>query len=384
MAKLELEPIYFYWNLPIINSPSNYENGQKGSIIEMFGWSYLEIEKECEFIGKSGYLGVKVFPPQEAIFSFSSVENGELNPWYFLYQPVSYKLNSRQGTRTQLKQMINTCRKNGVRVYADAVINHMTGNGNDMFDSHRNGNNNYCNYWSNKESTAGSPWYTHGFQYENCRVNGKRPSLEFPAVPYDIKDFHCERSLNSWTDPFTLNYGWLVGLSDLNTERDYVRTRIADYLTDLISIGFSGVRVDAAKHISPDNLAQIFKNLKDNLNGLNEDFIAFLEVIIGGEKDLLMCSENKYNYGAYFEKAMLSAGLSQADVDKIKIWESDYPKEFPICGYWPIKSERYAIGLDCHDDQFPGSSSRDMGDKGSVLVKEKNIEKHRNFMVNFI
>lgn len=29
--------------------------------------------------------------------------------------------------------------------------------------------------------------------------------------------------------------------------------------------------------------------------------------------------------------------------------------------------------------QFPGSSSRDMGDKGSVLVKEKNVSLHRHF-----
>lgn len=72
---------------------------------------------------------------------------------------------------------------------------------------------------------------------------------------------------NSWTDPFILNYGWLVNLVDLNTESEYVRQRIADYFTDLLSIGFSGFRMDAAKHISPDNLAQIFKKFKKNLGG---------------------------------------------------------------------------------------------------------------------
>jgi len=40
--------------------------------------------------------------------------------------------------------------------------------------------------------------------------------------------------------------------------------------------------------------------------------------------------------------------------------------------------------LDCHDDQFPGSSSRDMGDTGSVLVKEKNVDRHRNFEVQML
>jgi alpha-amylase len=385
IAQLKLDPVDLIWNNIKINSSANYENGQKGAIIEMFGWLYDDIAKECEFIGKAGYLGVKIFPPQEAIFSFSTVENGELNPWYFIYQPVSYKLHSRNGNRSQLKNMIDTCRKNNVRVYADAVINHMTGSGNDMFPDHRNQAGGSCVHWTNKNSSAGSPWYTHGYQYQNSTFSDKRPGLEYPSVPYNPSHFHCERSLNSWTDPFYLNYGWLVGLADLKTESDYVRQRIADYLTDLLSIGFSGFRIDAAKHISPDNLSAIFKKLKDNLGGgdLPEDFISYLEVIIGGEKDLLMCNENSYNFGTYFEKAMTKSGMSESDISKIKIWESDYPKEFPICGYWSISSERYAIGLDCHDDQFPGSSSRDMGDKGSVLVKEKNVDKHRNFQVFF-
>lgn len=74
---------------------------------------------------------------------------------------------------------------------------------------------------------------------------------------------------------------------------------------------------------------------------------------------------------------MNKAGLTKADIDKVKIWSSDYPKEMPICGYWIIPSTRFAIENDCHDDQNPGSSSRDMQDKGSVLIKEKNVQKHR-------
>ena len=76
---------------------------------------------------------------------------------------------------------------------------------------------------------------------------------------------------------------------------------------------------------------------------------------------------------------MKEEGLSDDDIYKIKIWSSDYPKEHPACGRWMIPSERFAAQQDCHDDQNPGSSSRDMQDKGSVLVKEKNVGKHRAF-----
>lgn len=53
-------------------------------------------------------------PPQESVMSENYVERGELNPWYFGYQPVSYRLRSRLGTRDELRKMILTCRKQGM------------------------------------------------------------------------------------------------------------------------------------------------------------------------------------------------------------------------------------------------------------------------------
>lgn len=101
-----------------------------------------------------------------------------------------------------------------------------------------------------------------------------------------------------------------------------MRQRIAAYLTDLISIGFSGVRMDAAKHIKPESLSAIFAQFKSNMGGaMPDDFVAWLEVLLGGEKDLLMCNANSgYNYGVGFVNAMKAAGLNDDDIYKIKIW----------------------------------------------------------------
>lgn len=56
-----------------------------------------------------------------------------------------------------------------------------------------------------------------------------------------------------------------------------MRQRIADYFTSLLSMGFSGFRIDAAKHISPANLAAIFARFKANLGGkIPDDFITYL------------------------------------------------------------------------------------------------------------
>lgn len=57
--------------------------------------------------------------------------------------------------------------------------------------------------------------------------------------------------------------------------------------------------MDAAKHIKPESISAILAILKTNLGGgdLPDDFMTYLEVLIGGEKGLLMCDSNDYNYG---------------------------------------------------------------------------------------
>ena len=47
--------------------------------------------------------------------------------WWTRYQPVSYKIESRNGTREQFAAMVRRCAAAGVAVYADAVTNHMAG-----------------------------------------------------------------------------------------------------------------------------------------------------------------------------------------------------------------------------------------------------------------
>ncbi len=77
------------------------------------------IATECtDTLGPAGYARVVTSPPQEHIV-------GE--EWWTAYQPVSYRVESRLGTREQFAAMVETCHDAGVDVWADAVVNHMTG-----------------------------------------------------------------------------------------------------------------------------------------------------------------------------------------------------------------------------------------------------------------
>ena len=75
------------WNHPVIDRPET-KGGQFGSLVELFGWPYADVGKECEMIGKAGYMGVKVYPPSESILSDIWLQNGEINPWFVPFSLV--------------------------------------------------------------------------------------------------------------------------------------------------------------------------------------------------------------------------------------------------------------------------------------------------------
>lgn len=83
-STLELPDIDLIWNAkPIASRQGDYRNGQKGGVAEMFGWPHKDVEQECEFLAKAGYLGVKLFPVHEQLMSTQPFEDA-MNPWYFM------------------------------------------------------------------------------------------------------------------------------------------------------------------------------------------------------------------------------------------------------------------------------------------------------------
>ncbi|KFY05486.1 hypothetical protein V492_08503 [Pseudogymnoascus sp. VKM F-4246] len=191
--------------------------GSKDVTAVLFEWNFNSVAKECtNTIGPAGYGYVQVSPPAEHIQGAQ---------WWTSYQPVSYKIAGRLGDRTSFQNMINTCHGAGVKVVADTVINHMS---------------------------AGSGTGTGGTVYTKYNYPGLYSSADFDD---------CTSDVSNYNDRFNVQHCELVGLSDLDTDEEYPRKAIAAYIDDLISLGIDGFRVDGAKHIATEDLANIKSRL---------------------------------------------------------------------------------------------------------------------------
>ena len=198
--------------------------------VQLFMWPWDSIAKECEFLGDSGVDWVLTSPPQEHITGAA---------WWTVYQPVSYKIESRLGNREQFANMVDTCADNGVEIIADAVINHMTA------------------------QTSGTGYA--GTEFTKYEYEGL----------YSRADFHnCnltpDDSINSYKDLAQVQTCELLGLSDLNQKLENVQQQILLYLNDLLSLGVAGFRFDAAKHMAASDLKQIVDQLPEGTRIIHE------------------------------------------------------------------------------------------------------------------
>ncbi|KAF8603081.1 glycoside hydrolase [Ceratobasidium sp. AG-I] len=230
-------------------------------IVQMFEWTWDSIAAECtSFLGPAGYGYVQVSPPAEHITG---------SQWWTDYQPVSYILTSKRGSRSQFQTA-------GVGVIADAIFNHMAG-----IDS--------------GTGVAGSTHYVYPGIYQN-------------------QDFHhCGLETNdeivNYNNRLEVQTCQLDNLADLATDTEYVRARLATYANDLISLGVVGLRLDAAKHIATTDIANILSRLSTT--------VYITQEVIYGAGEPITPSEytgngdvQEFRYTSTVQSAFTSNGIS--------------------------------------------------------------------------
>jgi alpha-amylase len=295
--------------------------GAHDVIVHLFEWPWASVAGECtNVLGPKGFGGVQVSPPQEHV-----VLPGSGYPWWQDYQPVSYQLASRRGDRAAFASMVSTCHAAGVKIYVDAVLNHMAGGA------------------STGTGSAGSG-YSH---------------YAYPSVPYGTDDFHhCGRNGNDdiavWTDRWEVQNCELVDLSDLKTESSYVRGRLTGYLNDLVSLGVDGFRLDAAKHMPVADVSAI-------VGPVTGDPYVYSEVIEGGAGEVApeeydgIGDVTEFRYGDVVGGAFQSGSLSGLN---------------NLAGQMRLSSGDAVAFIDNHDTQRNGRAKLTYKDGSAYALAE--------------
>lgn len=183
---------------------------EDGNILHCFNWKYNDIKNELKSIAEAGFTAVQTSPAQPGDTS---------GKWYWLYQPTGFYINYNDlGSRSDLQNLCTEAKKYGIKVVVDIVANHLTGD--------------------------------HG------------------KIQNDLKDgkyWHNRGKVSNWDDRSQVTQCNIGDYADLKTEDSYVQGVVKKYLNDLKSIGVSGFRFDAAKHIGlpseGDNFFKMVKNV---------------------------------------------------------------------------------------------------------------------------
>lgn len=281
------------------------------AFVHLFEWRWESIAEECEtFLGPKGFTAVQISPPQEHL---------DHPTWWARYQPVSLtKLTSRSGTEAELREMIERCHKAGVKIYADVVINNWA----NLPDASRVG-------------SGGSAW----------------SSYEYPDLTR--KDFHTPAcGIDNYTRAETVWHCELYGMPDLDTGAAKPQAYVADYMKRLTAMGVAGFRMDAAKHIAPQDLRAI-------LTKAGQPWI-FAEVIgTPGEAPEIhprhyMELGNSQSRVTEFSYGTVLARAFEQNIASLR--------EFPVEDFLP--DEKAVVFVDNHDRE------RGHGGEGNLTYKE--------------
>ena len=183
------------------------QNIEDGNILQCFNWKYNDIKNELKGIAEAGFTAVQTSPAQPP---------DTAGKWYWLYQPCGFYIaSSNLGSKSELQSLCTEAKKYGIKIIVDIVANHLTGD--------------------------------HGKIQDNLR---------------DGKYWHTMGKVTNWNDRYQVTHGD-IGMQDLKTEDSTVQNIVKNYLNELKSIGVSGFRFDAAKHIgTPAEGDNFFKMVK--------------------------------------------------------------------------------------------------------------------------
>ncbi len=167
---------------------------QEGNILHCFDWTFTDIQAALPQIAEAGFGAVQVSPVQG-----NCLTNAE---WFYAYMPYDFVFKANgNGSRAQLQSLCSAAAEYGIKIIVDVVANHI------------NKASGYHDTW----------WDSNG----RIRWNG--------GIDYNSRS--------------SITHNQLGDYGDVNSEASEVQARALAFVQDLKSLGVSGIRWDAAKHI---------------------------------------------------------------------------------------------------------------------------------------
>jgi alpha-amylase len=203
-------------------------------ILHAFDWKYREIAVNAAAIAGAGYGAVLIAPPL-----YSDPEGPE---WWQRYQPRDYRvIRSHLGRKSGLRDVIRALHKNGLKVYADIVFNHMAN--------------------ENRTDRLNFPGCAEMERYRLQRAEFNRDRLygELDNGLFSPWDFHSGGNIQDWMNLYQTTELSLSGLPDLELNPWVIEQQLA-CLRALNGLGFDGYRVDAVKHLPGEHVRQVFES----------------------------------------------------------------------------------------------------------------------------
>ena len=172
-------------------------------ILHLGDWRLNDITDEVITKAKNcGFTQIQISPVQE--------DRG-ISDWWDRYQPISFEIGNILGSREDLIQLGNRCRRVGIGLIADIVVHHTT------------------------------------TDIERSKIK---------SLIYDVN-----RNIVDYNNRYELTHFRVAGLPTLNMWKYNLQYYVRSLINDLISCGVTGLRWDAAKHIElPVEGCNFFEN----------------------------------------------------------------------------------------------------------------------------
>ena len=185
------------------------------TILHTWSWNFPEIARSMKEIKDAGFTMIQTSPVQRSYAPEGSGkklfdEKVAEGNWYYYYQPTDWKVgNAYLGSRDQMKQMMDSAAKYGIKVIVDVLPNHTA------FDT---------------DAVAEEFYKAVGGREKMFHSNGLSP-------------------ISNYQDRTQCTLQGVGGLPDVNTENPDFQKYYMEFVNDLLSLGVRGFRYDTAKHI---------------------------------------------------------------------------------------------------------------------------------------